>query len=160
MRDYFPYDADVYYYDLLWVSEARSWVDEAVLIDQIFQSLLESPTPVAYLALMTITNNIKADKDYQAPHMKLSYGYKIHFGMPDECTIWLYQILHMKVDHLSTSVTMALHKRYLILTRRLRAANEVKELKLKNGCRQVLLCECDVDGLRSLRSACLITRSA
>ena len=110
VRDYFPYDADVYYYDLLWVSEARSWVDEAVLIDQIFNLCSKVQTPVAYLALMTITNNIKADKDYQAPHMKLVMSTKIHFGMPDECTIWLYQILHMKVDHLSTSVTMALHK--------------------------------------------------
>lgn len=110
VRDYFPYDADVYYYDLLWVSEARSWVDEAVLIDQIFTLCAKVQTPVAYLALMTVTNNIKADKDYQAPHMKLVMSTKIHYGEPDECTIWLFQILHMKVEHMATSVTMALHK--------------------------------------------------
>ena len=110
VRDYFPYDADVYYYDLLWLSEARSWVDEAVLIDQIFRLCKKVATPVAYLALLTVTNDIKATKDYDAPHMKLVMSTKIHFGQPDECTIWLYQVLHTKVEHLSTGVTMALHQ--------------------------------------------------
>jgi hypothetical protein len=32
VKDYFPYDADVYYYDLLWVADGRSWVDESVRI--------------------------------------------------------------------------------------------------------------------------------
>ena len=107
VKDYFPYDADVYYYDLLWVSDGRTWVDESVLIDGIFRLCEKVQTPVAYLALLTVTSDIKAAKDYNAPHMKLVMSTKVHFGQPDEATIWLYQVVHLQTQSLSASVSQA-----------------------------------------------------
>lgn len=110
VKDYFPYDADVYYYDLLWVSNGRTWVDESVLIDSIFRLCEKVQTPVAYLALLTVTNEIKAAKDYNAPHMKLVMSTKVHFGQPDEATIWIFQVEHLRISHLSESVSMVVQK--------------------------------------------------
>ena len=61
VKDYFPYDADVYYYDLLWVSDGRTWVDESVLIDSIFR-LCEGPNTSCIFGPLTVTNDIKAAK--------------------------------------------------------------------------------------------------
>lgn len=93
IKDYFPYDAEVYYMDCSWVCDGRSWVDEGILIDLIFKLCKKCQASLSYLCLLTTTTELNATRDYMAPHMHLLLRTKVHYGMPDECTAWIFRIM-------------------------------------------------------------------
>ncbi len=97
MRDYFPYDAQVYYMDCGWVCNGRTMVDEFVLINTVFAlcEKIEQHGTAAYLCLLTQTKELEPLRDFGARHIKILLRTVIHFGQPDECVAWVIQVLPM-----------------------------------------------------------------
>jgi len=94
-RDYFPMDAQVYYMDCGWVCDGRAMVDEFVLIKLLFElcSKIEQHGTQTYLCLLTQTRELEPARDFGARHMMTLLRTVIHFGLPDECVAWIFQVL-------------------------------------------------------------------
>jgi hypothetical protein len=94
-RDYFPYDAQVYYMDCTWLCDGRTFVDEFVFIKAVFDlcARIEQAGSFAYLCLLTQTKELEPVRDFAAAHMKVLLRTVIHFGLPDECVAWVFQVL-------------------------------------------------------------------
>jgi len=99
-RDYFPVDAQVYYMDCGWVCDGRSMVDEFVLIRLLFElcSKIEQHGTAAYLCLLTQCRELEPVRDFGARHMKTLLRTVIHFGRPDECVAWIFQVLPQEAE--------------------------------------------------------------
>jgi hypothetical protein len=97
-RDYFPYDAQVYYLDCTWLCDGRTFVDEFVIIKQLFAlcARIEQVGTYAYLCLLTQTKELEPVRDFGAKHMKVLLRTVIHFGLPDECVASIFQVLPPK----------------------------------------------------------------
>jgi hypothetical protein len=94
-RDYFPYDAQVYYMDCTWVCDGRTFVDESVFIRDVFHlcSKIEQQPNPAYICLLTQTKDLDVVRDFGVRHMKCLLRTIIHFGMPDECVTWVFEVI-------------------------------------------------------------------
>jgi len=90
VHDYFPFDAQVYYYDVTRVCDGVSCADEGLLIDKIF-SLCKRAQVGSYLVLLS-NIEVEAIDDFGATHMRSILKSTVHHGEPDQCKIAFYGI--------------------------------------------------------------------
>ena len=54
---------------------------------------IEQGGSFAYLCLLTKTKELEPVRDFGAQHMKVLLRTVVHFGLPDECVAWVFQVL-------------------------------------------------------------------